>query len=53
MGYASLVFTVLFHLSDSYQHGFPASWADVSRISSFSALGSRGLGLKNNFQHCT
>lgn len=31
--------------------GIPASWADVSRVSSFSALGSSGSGLTNNPQH--
>jgi hypothetical protein len=31
--------------------GIPASWADVSRVSSFSALGNSGSGLTNNLQH--
>jgi len=31
--------------------GISASWADVNRVSSFSALGSSGSGLPNNIQH--
>jgi hypothetical protein len=31
--------------------GIPASWADVSSVSSFSALGSSGSGLTNILQH--
>ena len=42
----------LFSTQNCCKDSIPASWADVSHVSSFAATGSIGLGVINNCQYC-